>query len=104
MTALLWLAFILLGQSPVASQSDYASIEGSVVRAGTSERVPNLVIVARGPGKNGSVDVRAQTDENGNFYFRFVPPGEYEFLSADPAYSMAKPAGRHLYTGSPESL
>ena len=67
MKPFLWLALFVIGQSPLMAQSNFATIEGSVVRFGTSELLSNVAIVARSEENGVTTDYPAQTDNQGSF-------------------------------------
>jgi uncharacterized protein (DUF2141 family) len=66
--------------------SGQASIEGTVVDAGTREPVKKASVML-----NGSVNLSAVTDASGHFAFRQLPAGQYTIQAQSEKYPDARP-------------
>lgn len=92
-------AFVLLVALPPQVQP--ASIEGVVVRAGTSEPVANAIVELN--GENGRPSAATATVSDGKFEFKNLTPGSYNLTVSRSGY-LDGAYGRRGSNGSPAAL
>jgi len=95
MKCFLWLAFFLVGPPLLIAQASYGTIEGTVVRFGTSEPIPNVSVFAQSEvsGRSREPALRAQTDQQGRFRLEKVLPGQYRIAPQSIGYSLPSQGG-----------
>jgi hypothetical protein len=80
------LSFTLLGQTPQTPQT--GSIEGSVVKFGTTDAIPRAKVILRPTNSPNSQAITA--DEGGKFTFRDLAPGQYRISVTRDGYVAAE--------------
>ena len=90
----LFILALLLGQQPAPS-----TVDGVVVRAGTSEPIARAVVQLSGDGL--SAPAAMMTDADGRFGFQAIPPGRYQLTASrngyrDSAYGQRGPNGKGI--------
>jgi len=77
---------LLLQQSP--QQPPTASVEGSVLKLGTTEAIPRAKVTLSLPGAGNSQAITA--DDGGKFAFRNLAPGQYRLTATRDGYVNAE--------------
>jgi len=80
------LLLLLLQQSP--QQPPTASVEGSVLKLGTTEAIPRAKVTLSLPGAGNSQAITA--DDGGKFAFRNLAPGQYRLTATRDGYVNAE--------------
>jgi hypothetical protein len=80
------LTVVLLAQMVASAQSSTASVQGSVVKAGTNDPLPNATVELRSIDAGPARIYTSTTASDGGFAFRNVPPGRYQLTPIRAGY------------------
>jgi len=78
--------FALLAQNAVLQPIPSTSIQGIVVRAGTTAPLSRVTVELRGDGNNAPPLSSTTTEGDGRFVFYNVQPGRYRLVAVRPGY------------------
>jgi hypothetical protein len=89
------LALVIAICVPTWSQQSTASVEGTIVEAGSGTPMGKTTVELRSISGSGVVIASARTNLDGRFYLRDVAPGAYRLVATRPGHITAEFGQRH---------